>query len=370
MEVSHNNTSEIMKEYNDRMHRVMFPLSEQKIPKNHDYLLTTDIKGASPDSKQEKLKKFNGRDYMNIRDIPGVNPSPNFILYKSQHKDYKLDISDIEQKPKRIISKNLSKINPLEPQYVRFTESRRHCQVIGEIENNKPKQFIAPKTRRKTNFVDDIVGARPRIPVSIPSNILESSHGRAVLQKKTQSVNPITGEDYVINTNIPPVPDIYNDKTNMSNKSRRLAKILKQFDQRFPEPTTRSRSRLQPDPNVKILQSTPLRNSEALTIENVISSRRNLMKGNERETNDEHLIYSSNEFKQPQLPALSKRKQTRQLDDASFRAYEDTLVPQSNKRDLNKHSRIANMSHIQVNKSLEPTDIIDKRSMSNSRRYD
>lgn len=35
---------------------------------------------------------------MNIKDIPGVEPKANFIQYKSTHKDYKLDISDIMDK--------------------------------------------------------------------------------------------------------------------------------------------------------------------------------------------------------------------------------------------------------------------------------
>ena len=99
---------------------------------------------------------------MNIKDIPGVNPSPNFILYKSKLKDYKLDISDIQQKSNRGLNKKSLNINPLEPSYVRFTDSRRHVHVIGEIENSKPKQNIALKTRRRTNCIDDISGAQPR----------------------------------------------------------------------------------------------------------------------------------------------------------------------------------------------------------------
>ena len=77
---------------------------------------------------------------MNIKDIDGVNPNPDFILYKSKHKDLKMDISDIIEKSPQAKLKNLiAPKNPLNPQYVRMTESRRHVQVYGEIDGGRPK---------------------------------------------------------------------------------------------------------------------------------------------------------------------------------------------------------------------------------------
>ena len=102
---------------------------------------------------------------MNISDIPGVEPKPNFIMYKSKHKDYKLNISDIVDKPLERMRQNKYEHlhnNPLQPQYVRYSESRRHVQVYGDIEGSKPKQSIAPKTKRQTNMIYDITGTQSK----------------------------------------------------------------------------------------------------------------------------------------------------------------------------------------------------------------
>ena len=72
---------------------------------------------------------------MNIKDIEGVNPNPNFIMYRSNHKDTKMDISDIIDKAPLVKKKLLIfPKDPLNPQYVRMTESRRHVQVYGDID--------------------------------------------------------------------------------------------------------------------------------------------------------------------------------------------------------------------------------------------
>lgn len=117
------------------------------------------------DQSVRVLNRINGRDYMNISDIPGVEPKPDFITYKSKHKDYKLNISDIVDKPvERLRQQKYENIhnNPLDPQYVRYTDSRRHVQVYGDIEGSKPKQFIAPRTKRQTNLIEDISGTHSK----------------------------------------------------------------------------------------------------------------------------------------------------------------------------------------------------------------
>ena len=102
---------------------------------------------------------------MNISDIPGVEPKPDFIMYKSKHKDYKLNISDITDKPiERMRQQKYENIhnNPLNPQYVRYSESKRHFQIHGDIEGSRPKQFIAPRTKRQTNLIEDITGTHSK----------------------------------------------------------------------------------------------------------------------------------------------------------------------------------------------------------------
>jgi len=131
------NVSRPSNKYDDRLQGLLFPVSEQTIPKNRNYLATDDIKGAAPGSMTAKLKTLKGRDYMDIKDIPGVNPNPNFILYKSKHKDTKLDISDINTKSTYKTKHNQANKfanNPLEPKYIRMTDSRRHVQVYGDID--------------------------------------------------------------------------------------------------------------------------------------------------------------------------------------------------------------------------------------------
>jgi hypothetical protein len=180
--------------YDNRFQRMLFPIIESTIPRTHNNLATNDISGALPGSISAKLKLIKGRDYMDIKDIPGVNPNPNFIMYKSKHKDYKLDISDINDKPslKKINNKPAQfSVNPLDPQYVRMTESRRHVQVYGDIDGGKPKRFTVPKTRRVTNMVADIIGAKPKLSLNSPLKEPRLSQPKQIASQSTR-MNPIT----------------------------------------------------------------------------------------------------------------------------------------------------------------------------------
>lgn len=138
-------------------------------------------------------------------------------------------------------------------------------------------------------------------------------------------MNPITGEEYKVATSKKPIPDIYNDKTNLSNKSRRLVRILKQFDQRFPDNGFRSRSRLQQNTSEKVLQPKPIRDVGRSTIENTMSSRHAVLPRHGHDSIHDNVIFNSKEYEKSQLPSLSKRIQGRS-DHDNFRAYEDNPV--------------------------------------------
>ena len=341
----------MMKAYNDRFHSMMFPQSDQSIPKTRNYLETKDIQGAAPGSVQDRIKKINGRDYMNIRDIPGVKPNPNFIIYKSKHKDYKLDISDIEQKNKRVVNMTPSNVNSLEPTYTRLTHSRRHVQVLGIDENSKPKKFAPPKTRRKTNFIDDITGTKPKKSKGYSSKMLEKNNLSSFDYRKAQNnskLNPITGEKYFIESPRP-VPEIYNDRTNLSNKSRRLVRVLEKFGQPNTENGFRSRSRLQNDNSHRVLtESKPLREVTRNTIENVLSSRHGYIGKNNRENDPKNLLYNSKEYNDSKLPSLSKRMQTR-LDKGDFKAYENDINNSLNTQALLANRSTSNKRYMEIN---------------------
>ena len=45
-----------LQEYEDRFHKMMFPVEERTIPSRRNYLATEDIKGASPDSIGSRIK--------------------------------------------------------------------------------------------------------------------------------------------------------------------------------------------------------------------------------------------------------------------------------------------------------------------------
>lgn len=293
------------KKYDDRFHRMMFPMDQDTIPKQRNYLATNDIPGAVPGSNMSKLKQINGRDYMDIKDIPGVKPKPNFLLYKSQHKDYKLDINDI---PGANHNKSLGiGHDPLNPQYVRLTNSRRHVQVLGDIEGNKPKQAIAPKTRRRTNMIDDIEGAKPTKP-------RHNYYGKKVdLDKWEESlkhreiINPINGTSYVVHTDFKKRDQFANKGDERENKSRRLLKIMDNVKSRdnFAQ---RSRSSFQPNYPHNSPSNSPNNMNPVDVSQRLSSKRKQLENAPNSKRHDMSVQYTSKDLKGVELPPFSKRK--------------------------------------------------------------
>lgn len=317
------NTSYLLKDYDDRFHRILYPMQENTIPKKHDYLKTNDIKGASPGSMSAKTKQFQGRDYMNIKDIPGVKPNPSFILYKSKHKDYKLDVSDIVDNSAGSRRKHLfdkPHNNPLEPRYVRLSESRRHVQVYGDIDGCHPKQTIAPKTRRQTNMVDDITGSKPNPVRHVPSREFQPNQLRQA-SSQSHHVNPITGQEYVINTDFSKPISLM--KEDNSNKSRRLARILENF-KNTEDDNYRSRSSIKIDYKSNAPQYLSNRYNDHTPHDQHPPSRRNYATDVERARNDDGAKYTSKDIKPAELPSFSQRKLGHEK--PSFRAYEDMAV--------------------------------------------
>lgn len=334
--------------YDDRFQRMLFPSVEQTIPKMHNNLATDDISGAVPGSMSAKLKQIRGRDYMDIKDIPGVNPNPNFIMYKSKHKDYKLDISDIieKSKQKKINNKPVQfSVNPLDPQYVRMTESRRHVQVYGDIDGGKPKSFIAPRTRRVTNMVADIIGAKTKPPLYSPLKEPRFSQPRQIASQSTRT-NPITGEEYAIQTDIrKPISFL---KENNADKSRRLARILENFKKR-DEMRSRSNAKLSINQNVSYQ---PNLNGFPSPDVGLPNSKR-LISLN---TKDSPQLYTSKDVKEAELPSFSKRKIGHQ--DSSFRAYED--LASDNRRHPSRRSRVDHADSEKTSHTFETRGLLEK----------
>lgn len=59
-------------------------------------------------------------------------------------------------------------IDPLNPVYQMQTASRRHVLTMGQIEGSMPKQHKSPTTKRLTNIIDDIQGAKAKDRQTIP----------------------------------------------------------------------------------------------------------------------------------------------------------------------------------------------------------
>ena len=134
---------------------------------------------------------------MNIKDIPGVEPKPSFVSYRSNYNDLKLNVQDIISKPSerlKVIKYENMQNNPLEPQYLRYSESRRHVQIYGEVEGSKPKQQIPPNTRRQTNMIEDIPGTKSKNAVIITRKDINYNELRPNVKLRT-AINPITGEE-------------------------------------------------------------------------------------------------------------------------------------------------------------------------------
>ncbi|CAI2365250.1 unnamed protein product [Moneuplotes crassus] len=317
------NEASMLQRYNDRMHMMMFPNQNQKMPKMHDYLNNGDIKESLPNSLNSKLRGITGRDYMNIKDIDGVVSKPNFIQYKSKHKDFKLDISDIAIKsPQKIKQQLMVPKDPLNPRYVRLTESRRHVQVYGEIEGGKPKKTIAPRTRRQTNMVEDIIGKKK------PNSHYYSNNNAALrksgLTTNTCQTNPITGEEVKVNINLPkPVSFL---KENHAEKSRRLQRILNNFENHNRSTQENLHLGLKNSLEQGYYKLNTRPRMEASPTQDLASKRKMQNFSEVKGRKQENLLHSSKEFEHSVLPSFSKRKMGRKLED--FSAY-DEIAPKS-----------------------------------------
>jgi hypothetical protein len=251
---------------------------------------------------------------MNIKDIDGVIPNPGFIMYRSKHKDIQLDIRDIDQESKTAKLKKLVKFprNPLDPQYARLTESKRHVHEYGSIDGGKPKQWIAPRTRRQTNKNDDILGAQPKVRFGLTDR--NESPSEPYPRTDSRRMNPITGEEYTARNELPKPISLM--KENNSNKSRRLARILENFN-RASDYNQRSKSDLKPHYYNNGNNSPGIQQQKS--VDRIVSHRQmHNVSVNERNNNS---FLSSRDLEPSVLPAFSKRMQGHK--NVDFKAYED-----------------------------------------------
>lgn len=116
-----------------------------------------------------------------------------------------------------------------------------------------------------------------------------------------------------------------------SNKSRRLARILENFN-KVENFQNRSRSSLNPDISVRQVIHSPLRKGESEVIERISSTRRAVDLNNRTNNNEESMMYSSANMNESQLPSLSQRKLNQQNE--SYRAYQDNTADFENIKSL------------------------------------
>jgi hypothetical protein len=110
-------------------------------------LVTSDIAGASNNpsnpSNFNTIKRLrqNGivsdRNNLNVNDIMGSKAKQ--LIVRKDGENYNYMTRDVDGK-KKVLNKG---INPLDPQYIQRTESGRK-QIVGAIDNNKPKILIKP----------------------------------------------------------------------------------------------------------------------------------------------------------------------------------------------------------------------------------
>lgn len=141
----------------NRFGNIVNPKSKGWKIRDRNNLATSDIEGASP-NVFGKLSHIKGRDYINIGDIKGTKP--NYEVNKfSNKKNFSLITKDITEDGKKEYKKGY---NPLDPNYVMYTKSRRQKLVIKSDASMRPKKHITPSTRRHTNHIGDIERAEPR----------------------------------------------------------------------------------------------------------------------------------------------------------------------------------------------------------------
>lgn len=108
-------------------------------------------------------------------------------------RDNKINVKDIDS-PQAVKFKTNRVSDPLQPTYTMQTASRRHILTMGEIEGNMPKQHKSPVTKRFTNIVADIDGARAKDHHSIPPE------RKRALQESVYEPMPKNGR------RLPPIP--------------------------------------------------------------------------------------------------------------------------------------------------------------------
>ena len=121
-----------------------------------DKLNISDIVGSNPDAYR-KQRHYEGREYMEVQDIPGASPQKLKQSKEPNSVDYKLYTKDIQ--PDKWKSKRI--VNPLAPEYNMATKSGRMVR-LGRVERSIPRANVSPTTKRLANYVDDIEGTRPK----------------------------------------------------------------------------------------------------------------------------------------------------------------------------------------------------------------
>ena len=79
-----------------------------------------------------------GRNYMDLSDLDKARPNQLKQNRITNIPDYKIDTRDIDS-PQHVKFVSKRNGNPLEPQYLMETKSRRHVLTMGPVDGSKPK---------------------------------------------------------------------------------------------------------------------------------------------------------------------------------------------------------------------------------------
>lgn len=191
----------------------------------------------------------------------------------------------------------------------------------------------------------DIIGSQPTIKLNHVKRIESTRDTYPRLDSKR--LNPITGEEYMVNTEYPnPVSFM---KENNSNKSRRLARILENFNN-ASDYNQRSRSNLKYQYSETGLVS-PVK-QEQNSIERIVSHRKTHNTSENKENKKSFL--SSRDLGDAVLPSFSKRMMGHKMDE--FKAYEDNNIS-------SVHNRSRKHIHEDANRGISKSFVIpDLRS--------
>lgn len=131
---------------------------------------------------------------MDLSDLDKAKPNQLKQNRITNIPDYKIDTSDIDS-PHHVKFVSKRNNNPLEPQYVMETKSRRHVLTMGPVEGSKPKQTKSVVTRRYTNAIDDIKGTHPSLLGTAPKSIV-GEDGRVSPSQMSSPSRPPLGPQY------------------------------------------------------------------------------------------------------------------------------------------------------------------------------